>query len=1363
MSVPPVFVTEEEAAQLRTVGRALPRSVRDNDPRTGGTGPAIPLVTLVEERVRQLIKRTPPFECLCIGVADDDGMSWSAEQVHTALREGHPRFERLCFSDRLTVDGLPALAQAIGEAPFLRYAARNKLTASFTTERALAWWFATLLAVVLVGYLALRSDAWLGSSTLRALRDWTGSLPVWGALAAIGGLFLKVFAPRLARHDLANAREKYRAQDALKNERFLDDLARALQTEPFPRILIVDNFERLDDVTRAVLGRYLSRFAEAGRGAELWIVFELRNGDALSQEALTKPERFGSRRTSILRQLSLEPAERLHLARLTGDPGRGAFLSVKNVCRPTVPRSSRYSTLIADYRSRQPRNPDRYDSLDFLALIGLTARHGRVLLPSRLLERHFSPKSGFLSELLRLPELLRGTLHRLDEVRRCHKEIVGDTTLSQFAQVEAGGLAPIPEAAWVLEASGPAMGFPNAPLGHLVWSVIWQSELEGVGASRSSWLRLLTHHLLEADASLINDSRLHDEAILRLLRGVELVLDRSVRGCILHRAADLLERAISLFECVAAWQEPDQHPGRSDPPRGTHPEAIAVVRRLVDVAWSAYCLVGDERVLAAILRLDGLVPRAEPPAVLPQADDLTELFWQTLPLAPEERRLLPERVNRLATTASSQRAESVLDFARSRAAWLALSLGQYLGPCRASLFHRAALLSREALFEVGARTRRRCEAGDASFGPTEVATLVSAVWCIAVSFTPAAVGLRLASRTKAPGAGGPGDAGPFLREEWHHYRRFASFLEDVVLLVLAMRDRRKAADTDYLSTVMTRELCLAALAAAALPSPFTRLTERLAADDALPERKKVRQALELCCELLEADLELANGPQEPAFLERLERLISVTGLIWSRFGFDRMAELTQLRRLQLGSHTGRLPAEDGVQLRHALDSISPAFRDTGYPFFLASVITADALSYSSELSAHFLHQFAHAVLSGRHSSDLKAEVAVTFVFGVGHFAGLDVKPILDELAGPERGGGVVSAHFASLLPAEYQGQMLRLWNAGRAAEREEELLGTLRSVVEPRLDETEFEDVRTGIGSLLDVLTLQSAADRGALPATDVLLSSWADRKQEWTYAWVLELILARGGVTPEVLEDCVEALHSRPDDHEFNSYLFLALAAAEALDDAPAPPDGRETAVRYLSAAIPRWRSTLPAETNIKAYHLLRMLDAPAKRPEYTRELTRWEVVRLQRDHLRLLPRLAREGCYFLVFRHYAGAMLPWGLAFDLEPRQAAAAVAAGAASARAIAAEWTAGARVVPQPILFGEAGPRVSTEFVRVGSALFALSGGRDPVPIELRREFDLRAQAHLPELLDLILLLELPASIKDLLARYKTELLEVSVPN
>ena len=62
---------------------------------------------------------------------------------------------------------------------------------------------------------------------------------------------------------------------------FVDDVALLLRAGPFPRVVVVDNFERLDHTTRDVIARYLERFAEGAGGSEIWVVFEPRDGQSL--------------------------------------------------------------------------------------------------------------------------------------------------------------------------------------------------------------------------------------------------------------------------------------------------------------------------------------------------------------------------------------------------------------------------------------------------------------------------------------------------------------------------------------------------------------------------------------------------------------------------------------------------------------------------------------------------------------------------------------------------------------------------------------------------------------------------------------------------------------------------------------------------------------------------------------------------------------------------------------------------------------------------------------------------------------------------------------------------------------------------
>ena len=107
------FLTPDEYDDFTTSERSVLRSIVEvslDNPDAPSSAP-VPLVKYVLDRLKALPDRAQPFESLCIQVRKDDGMTWSAEAVNTAVRdrdrEQYGDRPGLCVAPDLMVDALP--------------------------------------------------------------------------------------------------------------------------------------------------------------------------------------------------------------------------------------------------------------------------------------------------------------------------------------------------------------------------------------------------------------------------------------------------------------------------------------------------------------------------------------------------------------------------------------------------------------------------------------------------------------------------------------------------------------------------------------------------------------------------------------------------------------------------------------------------------------------------------------------------------------------------------------------------------------------------------------------------------------------------------------------------------------------------------------------------------------------------------------------------------------------------------------------------------------------------------------------------------------------------------------------------------
>ena len=152
---------------------------------------------------------------------------------------------------------------------------------------------------------------------------------------------------------------------------FLNDLARVLQREFFPRLVIADRWGVADHTTKAAIDRYFTSFSEDHAGAELWVVLEERGRAEFAARA-TVAEGSGDnkvngyRRTTSWEQLLLTADQRAALRHFLGLDDT-TLTTIKLICRGLEgPEADQLRTLATEHRKSQPAT-GLYTTLDLLS------------------------------------------------------------------------------------------------------------------------------------------------------------------------------------------------------------------------------------------------------------------------------------------------------------------------------------------------------------------------------------------------------------------------------------------------------------------------------------------------------------------------------------------------------------------------------------------------------------------------------------------------------------------------------------------------------------------------------------------------------------------------------------------------------------------------------------------------------------------------------------------------------------------------------------------------------------------------------------------------------------------------------------
>lgn len=1284
------------------------------------------LTTSVLARLRALSRKPDKwFGCYCIGVTPDDGMSWSAEAVAQQVAGQFRSYVVLPLSRQTATDSLPHIVQVIGERNLMKAAVRRKL----------ANWYPTLY--VSHAPLILACIFLLGGliAVLQALlKLWSPSTPTQAnqlfdpkLFVLAGGLAILAIVAKLATDKLSTGKKKasidefvgelpgYEAsttQGAAAYWKFVEEAAKSLEWVEKPRIVIVDNYERLDLTTRRILKRYFQKHYQDAAGAEFWVIFESTDGPGFSKLVQQSENGYAqvSKEVSFFQQQLLTESALLRLNQFLGRDDAPQYSTVKSVVAGTAQQVERVVSAVKAFTSEHPRKEGEYDELEFFYFLSLAASPGSIEFSKNELSSLLSPKKLDRSEVLR--KILAGTgLNKgqfQEDIAATAVSFKDFVTSRERAADTIVGLSS--EVARILEEKAGQLSLPNAALVHLYWALFWfdSNQNRPPDAYR---LRKLSHHVLHTEMRAV----LNCSLTRKFLSMVIYLISASMRSCLFRSLHPLLEKASNTYDSLEVQQR-----------RKAEGE-------LAGLCWEVYSVSGDELALAYLCKLQETeTEEATASDVQQDNSELAELFLGSTALDSESRDSL-RRVLQGSLARESERKdvnhESTKRNSYARAGWLLscfVDLARWVGVEGTLL---ASVIADQG--NLKRAFRESCDRiyADGSALPmfTDVMTLSLCLWSSA-----------LLAKTLFDPMG---------------MVELVDMAEEALIVATKLKERSTATEEmELLLFALVREVYAVALGC--LLMVYHTLH---ALDLPLEQDSKI-------CKLIregQAILKHNSDAWDRNFdfertVNEIDSLFAQCAFIWTRFDLDRLRSFAHLRRLQFNVICRDLAPDDQARLLPLMQAAAPALDSAGYPGILSNCIVASCHAAAAELCAHFVLQAADRAIDNELSPSLQNELAMLAIEKA-HAFGFDLGRYLRVILEPGSDGRPTMRRFLGVIDnASLPGYALSYLNAADGvadAALADQVLNTVQEVSALLPEGPE----RLEVESLLQYHTLKLRLSRdGKLPPAGQVVEQWKGRKHLWMYAGVLQMLIETGDPS-KVRDEACALLRREPAKDKFTSFFHLAVTLGQHAAAANLGERERSTLFEYLRNAIRHWEPSVSANSNLAAYRLLASLDS-ASRDTYLTGLMKWEKIKIERDHLKRLRELAKNEKYLLVFREYFDSAVFWGLKSDATDEEWMSFAKGDFTQRTEVLRSWVGEGAVVPQPIASND-GPLISARFLWIGQYLSLPPNDKNPAFQDHRTAFNQAAKNRLPDLLDGILRLPgMPEEVRSLLSHYSGGLLE-----
>jgi len=1378
------FITLSEFEDLQKPKRFVPRTLVDSTAADPGGSAPVELITHVRDQLRKLVAAEKNwFGCSCVEVIKGDGMSWNCEAINQFVAKEFSHLKRWRLTNNSTLDSLPLVANYIKLKSFLRLAIANDLTDSFFSFISIRSWMMPIIFFLslAVSFLSQLFDSYREFQVgLVANASGVFTNPKFYVVNVILlglGVASQYLATLMSTRTESGSVEKLVARlnniepSNLSYDRFIDQLARKLQTADFPRVVIIDNFEALDTTTRHVIARYFKAHSSLRSGSEYWIIFENGNGSDRLSNLKFKDSGPAYAKTKLFRQLLLTPQEKVNLVKLLSKSQEIAeYDVVSRICHAEDPQSPEVAKFFKSYRDRHPKKETGYDDLDFLFLLSLTADN--VFLTHKFLLKNLPEKTGLRPEVLSL--YLGGSKLRIEEFRNLLAGI--QDKFSDFLIIEPDGeltkIKTVHEKTDVLIEMADDLGL-DAGLGHLFWAFFWHDKQPQ--PVQGTWLRKLSRHLLQAEAVGIADTSSYIKVRMRLFEGVLFCIDNCLKACLFSDITALISKGAALLKETELAHD-DVYERRQ--------------ARLLKRCWAAYSLLGDEEILRVMVEL------YETPGKTVnyhrESSLLEKMFFESIGLSPEKRkRINPELLEKIYGRAEEDK--PIADYVRARSSWLALAGGRLVDSdvCRfISALRESDLMLPQIAESASSRIqawvklkqmelRKETESKAApvptdeevpeskdELNLTDLMSLSLSLWCSALRFNP-----RFSLKRFHVASSSPDDLLAIPLNSQLSTRDFSELIdiaESAALLANEVKrpngDERSefAGGSDYLMSGLAKELCALSLASVLIAERYLAEIGRELTEKQITDLDSIIQLNNKTLEYSLPEVRSVEDFYSSVLAKKVESLMKLCGIMWRHFGTERLADFMNIRRALFGSLC-LSETEVNVSTHHTLlQSVGPVMNRNDFAGVVANLTIAEAVSKTSgALAANYAIRAADFALNGDFGKSIQDQLVLNAVESA-HIYNYPLDAFIKHIIAASPGQeSLLDRLLPALHPDDIAGSVLSLLNlASRASNREDarHIIESLKNFGET----TSEEGIRTEVKSQLEFHSLRQTIAKGEAIDADELMANWSHRKDVWIYASVLRLLLDNNYDQQRVKEESLAILERTPVDVPYNSYLLLSLSLAQNLGNSGSQNGELATPMSYLIRSHPRWEQRLSPALNLEVFKTLYQWD-PENQDMYQSELQKWMLIDIEEQHLKRLPRLINLGHFFFIFRYYFDSLSFWGLETEIPSIELASLLSVAPEQRRNKALAWKNNGAVIPQPLLSQAYGTVVNSQFLATGNLIFDPPCSEDAELHDNRIAFNQAAMAAIDQLFELMIQLPaLPSAIRDLLRNYAQMLSSQSLP-
>jgi hypothetical protein len=1255
------------------------------------------------------IKSSSQSKLITVEMYEEDGLSWFSQKLFDINHSVYPHF---CFfnfnSSSKDASQLPTIAYEIGVKKFIQSAIKSKICSSEGFKFMPPWLYVSFsIVLTLIVEFVVEVYAPSGNISVNSFFNLRFFFLFIGlaCLSALSNFFreksalqseaksIKKFLQQLDEVSM-DIQNNTRSNNKNKFDALINDIVEKLNSKELPRFFIIDNFSKLDFVTRSVIKQYWKKsFKESNiQGKEIWIIVESQNNNEKLSTLLIQDKSLTNSidKFTQLRIETFSDEEKEMLVDICNvDKSCAEFTYARYICNGYA----KNQTWILEELNGKDKH-----LLNFLYLLSIAKVPVNIERIDNILQNECSKNilSIFLDEEYNSLKL-----------KSYNKEIT-----TNFKNLLVGNEnRPLKDTYFTMQQNENKLQLSNHKLGHVFWSLYWGEVLKNKPYN-VFWVQNISNHLVNCDFCLL--PRENNEAYIRLLIDYSIyAIEGNVNFGTLNNIYKLLDITKDLLLYLKTYDKTKYN-------------------KFIFLCWQCYILTKNELIVKILVQIANEINETKD---LNQDTDISlQLYLELLPI-----NLLGNEqiVNDFSDWLYSySNADVLIRYMKIQSIWLSLSIAPMNRDFQTMLMANVANQSFSNIEQIY-NTIIQNKSTDKSIVVFDLISISVILWvnCLKIYND---IRLHLSSTSQKID-------NEFLKKS------FANMVDNFFKVITYLEEKELIIENNqnYFEKAIIGEITLTILSALTASYKFIKdspyYTKKMSNETLLTN---INSQIEKINKIIHFDFPNINELDDLSsvyFSNIIEQNYNFQSLIWQKLNLSELYNNLIIKRIQYNAFTKGRDVESIDY--NIINSINDAYNKSTQIGVLANVVIANYLEKIVQLSSYYFVQVGDIMIKERFGKNIIKDISLlTIVYFNKYSTDLSrFVAAITEDSNFKQNNNYLSNNFIAIPEEKFFSVLLQLSNSSRKI-KDDSISNKFNKLIRSYSENIKSERLKKRSKALFEFIDISDSISKSNSNNALEILKKWADKKHYFMYAAILTQLI-ENGCSDEIVKKEIIATMKRQPDSGYNSYLHLAIRYANIflLNNDNITSDEENYIIKFLCNHCLDWEANETSHMNKEMYEILTFFYPDVE--IFATKLFYWGLKVSEIEHKQSIPSILEQGHYFLLFKKYTEDMLLYGIQLNMDKYQYRQKLYIEEESKKEKVNEWLRHNNGIPTPIINGYS---ICSEFLIIGSYFFTRSLINDENYIKYREKFNQMSKQYIMQLVDLILKVpQIPNYYKDII--------------